>query len=935
MADNVLLPTQDFDFTDLWADNVICRYADSNGDTTNYPDRYSYVGVMTGDPWSAATHINVIDNPTSCSAFPDSILPEAPLGATKSVCLGNYYTQCGVEDVEYTIRVDTNLNSILVFQFMPILQESHERGAGAAFSILDEEGQIIDSVCMHFKFSLEGQEIQGHIPGNPEWKKFTYPWLTADRVVEPTRFQYLDWASLGIDLTPYHNQTLIIRVQNFDCAQAQHFGLCYFTFKTQPKRILINACEDGKLQFIAPEGFFYRWYRASDLNTVISTERTIEVFPPYDEEMYYCDLSVNETFVCATRVAAKGTQPHPKAKMDFDIHRGFCADTVYIKNVSEDVDRALWQFDGLEYKGQISTTDYKLLTPFILSQSGDYTIKLKCCLYDWDCLVDSTEQTLHIDRDAPIILYDTICTNTPIVINGQTHFALEGDTTLYYSITDPECGGTLSYELNEHVLPAYLKHEYITCYGKSFEWKGRVIARAGLYPDTIPSIWGCDSVTMLHAVFAQPEVVYEQSTLCRDGGDSCVWRGKVFKTLGEFRDSVFEGDDCVRIYVLTIEEKDCNQNDNWGINPLNPTIPEIICTPTDSTLITTICEGESFAWNDTVYTTQTDTSFVILNAAGCDSVCTLKVNVLPKTCGAEYLTTCETPFVWHGKEAVDGDTIMLKNANACDSIVTLHLTIKENYLETKYDTICQGETYTWRGQNYTNAGEYTITAQGLGYECDSVLTLILTVNIPTVSYDTTYVCYTDLPITWNGQKITAAGSYNYKTTNAAECDSTAYLEVYVSDKPITDNREVAICEGGSYEWYGRTLTIADTYDTTLLNKKGCDSIYAHLDLTVNEKYLETIYDTICQGETYTWRGKDYTTADTYTIIAPGQGEECDSILTLVLHVKDCTPPIPPEPECEKLVGSVAIVDTICAEEDVIILSYTYTAGAPKMLQLNF
>jgi hypothetical protein len=70
---------------------------------------------------------------------------------------------------------------------------------------------------------------------------------------------------------------------------------------------------------------------------------------------------------------------------------------------------------------------------------------------------------------------------------------------------------------------------------------------------------------------------------------------------------------------------------------------------------------------------------------------------------------------------------VVPNIHGCDSIL---LTINLTILNSEYfffDTICNGETYMWNGQQYAQPGQYTQTLTNqIG--CDSVVTLNLNVN---------------------------------------------------------------------------------------------------------------------------------------------------------------------------------------------------------------
>ena len=109
-----------------------------------------------------------------------------------------------------------------------------------------------------------------------------------------------------------------------------------------------------------------------------------------------------------------------------------------------------------------------------------------------------------------------------------------------------------------------------------------------------------------------------------------------------------------------------------------PVLPDTIFT----TITETLCYGESYEWNGQVYATTGEYTQNFTATNGADSIVTLKLTILP-----EVAPTTE--------EA----------------------------------TIDAGETYTWNGKEYTEAGEYTITLQDKN-GCDYQATLVLKVNKP-------------------------------------------------------------------------------------------------------------------------------------------------------------------------------------------------------------
>src|SRR5439155_1622557 len=170
---------------------------------------------------------------------------------------------------------------------------------------------------------------------------------------------------------------------------------------------------------------------------------------------------------------------------------------------------------------------------------------------------------------------------------------------------------------------------------------------------------------------------------------------------------------------------------------------------------------------------------------------------------------------------------------------------------------------TWNGQTINAAGTYTanlISASG----CDSIATLVLTVNPAVTSTTNTTICDNQLPYSWNGQTINAAGTYTANLISASGCDSIATLVLTVNTT-LTSTTNTTICNNQlPYTWNGQTINAAATYPYTLICPSGCDSI-ATLVLTVNPAVTSTTNTTICNNQLpYTWNGQTINAAGTYT-----------------------------------------------------------------------
>ena len=225
------------------------------------------------------------------------------------------------------------------------------------------------------------------------------------------------------------------------------------------------------------------------------------------------------------------------------------------------------------------------------------------------------------------------------------------------------------------------------------------------------------------------------------------------------------------------------------------------CTPPCEDITTeeyaTICHGETYTWNGQTYSTEGEYSIVLMNALGCDSIATLHLTVLPEA--AVYSTTvtiCEgETYIWRGMELSQGGSytdVEQDPTTGCDiAIYTLLLTIEdcappcEDITTEEYATICYGETYTWNGQSYPTTGEYTQTLSSVA-GCDSIVTLYLTVLPETIIVKENVTINEEyLPYTWRNQQCYSAGTYNENIpfVNYPYCDSVIYVLNLIVEAP--------------------------------------------------------------------------------------------------------------------------------------------------------
>ncbi|MTK53540.1 gliding motility-associated C-terminal domain-containing protein [Paludibacter sp.] len=172
-------------------------------------------------------------------------------------------------------------------------------------------------------------------------------------------------------------------------------------------------------------------------------------------------------------------------------------------------------------------------------------------------------------------------------------------------------------------------------------------------------------------------------------------------------------------------------------------------------------------------------------------------------------------------------------------------------------------------------------------ECSPVTTSATTdikikVNQPTFSTTRVSICRGD-SCHFNGKKYGAAGTYIAHITNVAGCDSAATLILSIKE-PTSSTTKVSICKGDSYTFNGKAYNLAGSYTAHLTNSVGCDSA-ATLILTIKEPTTSTTKVSICRGDTYKFNGVNYTAAGTF-VAHLTNSVGCDSAAVLELSLKE-------------------------------------------------
>ena len=182
-------------------------------------------------------------------------------------------------------------------------------------------------------------------------------------------------------------------------------------------------------------------------------------------------------------------------------------------------------------------------------------------------------------------------------------------------------------------------------------------------------------------------------------------------------------------------------------------------------------------------------------------------------------TACDSyTLPWGGVVTSSGAyTHTYTTAVGCDSVVTANVTINNSASSSQSVSGCSSYALPW-GTTVTTSGAYSYTYSTVN-SCDSVVTYNVTINVPTSSTTNLAVCSGSLPYSWNGQSLTAAGTYTATLTNAAGCDSVATLNLTISGgtpaqpaaTAVTQTLVSNVCGARVYRYAVAPITNASGY----------------------------------------------------------------------------------------------------------------------------
>ena len=477
-------------------------------------------------------------------------------------------------------------------------------------------------------------------------------------------------------------------------------------------------------------------------------------------------------------------------------------------------------------------------------------------------------------------------------------------------LTAEGCDSIVTFELRYFEIRTEDIGVLSSCAGQPVDFLGAVYTVPGDYSETIPSSLGCDSIINFSVAFIPVEPVDVIETICP--GEQVFVFNNAFAvdtdTLLTLPGGASTGCDTTVHLQLTIVDHPMVEleydicpgevvqvgNQTFSTTTINEEVTFTSSQNCDSTVIVTvrvkrtddidlgtitICESESFEFNNQSYTDEGVTTVVLTNSEGCDSTVTFEIVRAPEYVENMPFTLCygesvEVNGVTYDASGVYTDTLSTSDGcdsvlvidleflpqidttylpaqtlcvggsvdvggtlvsdegdnfvnltadNGCDSVVVVNIIHQNEPALTIQEEICEGQSYSHDGQQFNTTGTHFVTYSRPN-DCDSVVVIDLIVHpVYTIDLGTVELCQ-GASIVVGGLLLESPDDYSIPLTSSEGCDSTVLVTIVFVDAIREDLGTVQLCDGDSYSFGGQIITQNGTFSDTTSTADGCDSI---------------------------------------------------------------------------------------------------------------
>ncbi len=397
------------------------------------------------------------------------------------------------------------------------------------------------------------------------------------------------------------------------------------------------------------------------------------------------------------------------------------------------------------------------------------------------------------------------------------------------------------------------------CDGDAYTLGNQTFTSTGTYQEMVTNSLGCEVATTLNLTVTSVTQVSMSAEIC-DGETYSVGANTFFET-GTYENMLTSVNGCDSIIILDLTVNQTASNDNVAI-----------------------CSGDQYVFGTQTLNSSGTFQETFTSTTGCDSIVTLQLAVVNSFTESANQTICDGQNYAFGTQILNSAGVFTEtftSTTGCDSTVTLNLSVEQSIAVLVNETICEGEVYNFNGVDYTTTGIFTENLTTAG-GCDSTVSLNLTV-LPGVPPTLNEVICEGESYNFGDNIYTESGIYTSTFVSANGCETLVTLTLGVQT-PQTFETDQTICEGEQYPFGTQMLSQSGTYVGNFNTVSGCDSTVT-LNLTVNATKEYELFETICKGDIYTVGNQTYSFTGTHvTPVVAANG--CDSIVTLNLTVID-------------------------------------------------
>lgn len=803
------------------------------------------------------------------------LLRTVPPDGLASVRLGNWSSNPWApegESVEYSLYVNSDDFDLLLLRYAAVLQDPlHDPDDQPRFSldVLDSAGNPL-SQCAMADFRAD----------------YTAGW----HIVDSSHVLWKDWTTVGVDLAPFSGQLVRIRLTTRDCNEGSHFGYAYFSLRCASKRIETSHCGGASSNtFTAPPGFIYTWYEDPDNidGSSFSHDQSISVATD-SSRTFFCKCAFADDSSCFFTLTAFAGARYPLANASPSVTVSDCRFHVSFENTSavsadgitplvpfESCESAAWWFGNGD-----SSLSYNAASSY--DAPGDYVVTLVSSIASGEC-VDTLRLPLHLQwvPSSAALLGDTSC--------------CAGDTLSFTCLNIANPRWALSDTISSlSVCLAPVADTVVRCFfvnsngcldSLSRSVRVRVpsfaVDSVSLCDNELPFQW---ADTLLGS--GTPSATFSFQYTSAAGCDSTV-----SLVLDVRRSSLFAESDTVVENALPLSR--------WG---LLVSADSLLPDSADRSLL--------------VF----DSSFVLSNAAGCDSSVSLSLRVFRNrlTVLDTVACTASLPLHWQGTvfDSADfdflvldslhhTDTLLLAAVSGADSVVLLSLSLLQPSHFSDSDSVVENALPLFRwgmvidsDRLHTVAIDSSLLAFDTSFVvtnaegCDSSVSLSLRVFRNRYSSVDSTLCFSSLPLLWNGVPFSGADipdgeqppltiSKSVSLSSATGADSIVAMNLLILPSYFLAD-SVHICRNNMpFQWLDTSFSVnsfSDVYFRNYLSVDGCDSVHS-LNLVISDVYQ--VVDHVESCNPITWiDGHTYSERTFGPQVTLTSRLGCDSIVTL-------------------------------------------------------